>query len=139
MALDREISDAFGLLAVLLVFVIAYFSALLPQSEDLITRSRPVEEAARKAVVARLRAYLKLTAGFLSLVILVGIVVEPLSWHVVRDTAFQWPLPTLRAGLLLVDLCLVGMLVAGVRLVQRLGSRIRDLEKPAVLPPPPSS
>lgn len=31
--LDKQISDVFGLLAVLLVFVTGYFSALLPQAE----------------------------------------------------------------------------------------------------------
>jgi hypothetical protein len=134
--LDRQISDAFGVLAVLLVFVIAYFTALLPTVEELLERPSPEVEHERSQLLGRLRAYRKLAVGFAALTLLVGIVLLPLTADVVREWSFEWPIHTARAGLTLVDVCLLGMLVAGLRLFQRLSRRIRALEEPPPRPAP---
>lgn len=136
MTLDEEISDAFGLLAVLLVFVIAYFSAILPQADELIDRPRPSDDSTLRSLIAGLGAYRKLTAGFLVLVCMVAVVLWPLTSRVLRSTSWEWPVPTLRAGLILVDMCLVGLAAGGIRLVQRLSARITKLKEPLVLPLP---
>jgi uncharacterized integral membrane protein len=133
---DQQISNAFALLAVLLVFVIAYYSALLPQANDLMARPRPPEDSGVQALVARLRSYRALTAGYLALIALVMVVLYPLTRDVIEHTPWRWPVPTLRAGLLLVDLCLLGMLVAGARLWQRLAQRADSLSRPPPTPKP---
>src|SRR5207244_12325068 len=42
MSLDSQISDAFGLLGLLFVFVLGFFAAFVPVAEELIERSLPV-------------------------------------------------------------------------------------------------
>jgi hypothetical protein len=134
--LDRQISDTFGILAVLLVFVIAYFTALLPTVDELLERPTPEVEHERNRLLGRLKAYRKLTVGFLALIVLVGFVLSPHTIDVVEEWSFSWPIRTARAALMLVDVCLIGMLVAGLRVLQRLSRRIRAIAGPPPRPAP---
>lgn len=129
-------ADVFGVLGVLLVFVIAYFTALLPQVDELLQRPGPVEADLREALAARLGAYRKLTGGFLVLVALVGMVLYPLSDQVLRQWSFHWPFPASRSGLLVVDVCLLGIFLAGLRLIQRISRGIQVLRTPPAVPGP---
>jgi hypothetical protein len=88
MTLDEEISNAFALLGVLLVFVIGYFSALFPLAQDLIERPAPEIEADRQALVVRLRTYRVLVGGLSLLTVATGIVVTPLTRRVVTALPF---------------------------------------------------
>ena len=133
--LDKQISDVFGLLAVLLVFVIGYFSALLPQAEDLISRVRPNEEAQRLALRTRLTTFRRLAYGLESLIVLVAALLLSVSRQAITswppNLAFPWvfsdDFPTARAGLILVDLLLAAVFVATIWLIRSLSRRIRQL------------
>ena len=135
--LDAKISDVFGLLAVLLVFVIAYFSAIFPIADQLIEQDMSNKrESEKDALVARLGSYRWLTLGFLSLTVLVGLVVAPLSQEVIAAWSWHWPMSATRTGLLLVDVCLIGMVAAGMWLVWRLSRGIRNAKTPLPIPAP---
>jgi len=134
--LEEQIAEAFAVLGVLLVFVVAYFSAMLPQIDELLERPTPGERDARGALAGRLVAYRKLVAGFLGVIALVGVVVYPLTSQVLMSWQLRWPFRTLHAGLLLVDLFLIGMAVAGLRLIYRLSRRIRTLREALLVPRP---
>jgi hypothetical protein len=133
--LDKQISDIFGLLAVLLVFVIGYFSALLPQAEDLIARVRPNEEAQRRALRTRLSTFRRLAYGLEGL----NVLVLALLFSVSRQVLSGWPtnvpfpwissdtFPTVRGGLILVDVLLVAVLVATAWLIRTISQRMGQL------------
>lgn len=135
-ALDREISQAFGLLGLLLVFVLGYFSAFFPVVEELVHRDMPAsaskEEKAR--VVTRLRSYRRLLAGLAGLTVLVLAVLGPLTRRVAVAWRWSGPFPTIRAGLLMIDLMLVLLLAFTVWLLARLGHRIGELRRPVAYP-----
>ena len=133
--LDKQISDIFGLLAVLLVFVIGYFSALLPQAEDLIARLRPNEEAQRRVLRTRLATFRRLAYGLEGLTLLVLALLFSVSRQVITNwpanVPFPWVLsdnfPTIRGGLILVDVLLAAVFVATVWLIWTISSRIAQL------------
>jgi len=133
--LDKQISDIFALLAVLLVFVIGYFSALLPQAEELMARIRPNEEADRVALRTRLATFRRLAYGLEGLIILVVAVLFSVSSQVINrwpsDVQFPWftsaQFPTARGGLILTDLLLAAVFIATLWLIRALSSRIRKL------------
>lgn len=126
--LDQEISGVFGLLGLLFVFVIGYFSALLPQAEELVSRRASDVQDERTALVARLRSYRQLTIGLLTMVLLVMVVLLPITRRVLDTWSIRGPFPTLRAGLVLIDVFLVAMFVVGVRLLSRLSKRIKTVK-----------
>jgi hypothetical protein len=128
--LDDEIATAFGLLGLLLVFVIGYFAALFPLVQDLLERPAPEVAADRRALVSRLRTYRVLVGGVLLLAIATGIVVTPLTRRVVLAISFRGPFPTIQAGLLLIDLMLVALVTVTIWVWMRLGRRIRTLSAP---------
>jgi predicted metal-binding membrane protein len=125
--LDDEISTAFGLLGLLLVFVIGYFAALFPLAQDLLERPAPEVAADRRALISRLRTYWVLVGGVLLLTVGTGVVVTPLTRRVVQAIAFRGPFPTVQAGLLLIDVMLLALFAVTVWLWVRLGRRIRLL------------
>lgn len=104
--LDQQITDAGGLISLLLVFVFAYFSALLPVFEDLRHRPKPAAEDDRGALVRQLSTYRSIACGILSVVVAVLALLAPLSWRVARAQLWS-PFQTLRVGLLLVDVLLI--------------------------------
>lgn len=106
MSLDEQIVAAANLLAVLLVFVFAYFSALLPQIEELRSRQRPDVKLDRTQLSTRLRTYQLITVGLAVLVLAIFLLLVPLARQVI-DAGFLTPFDTLRAALLLVQMLLV--------------------------------
>lgn len=125
--LDREIADTFSLLGVLLVFVVAYGSVLLPQIEELVNRSVPDVAADRETLITRLGSHKKLTAGLSGLVVLVLLLLLPLTLRVAESLTFHGTFRTPRVGLLVVDTLLVGMLIVGIWLHRRVGKRETQL------------
>lgn len=125
--LDDDISSAFGLLGLLLVFVIGYFAALFPLTQDLLERSAPEVAADRRALISRLRTYRVLVGGVLLLAVGTGVVVAPLTRRVMLTISFRGPFPTIQAGLLLIDVMLVALFAVTMWVWVRLGRRIRIL------------
>lgn len=128
--LGDEISSAFALLGLLLVFVIGYFAALFPLTQDLLERPAPEVAADRGALISRLRTYRVLVGGVLLLTVATGVVVTPLSRRVVLTISLRGPFPTIEAGLLLIDVMLLALFAATVWVWIRLGRRIRALGTP---------
>lgn len=122
--LDDEISTAFGLLGLLLVFVIGYFAALFPLAQDLLERPVPEVKADRQALTSRLRTYRTLLGGVLLLTLGTGVVVTPLTRRVVLAISFGGPFQTIQAGLLLIDVMLLALFAVTVWVWVRLGRRI---------------
>ena len=125
--LDDEISSAFALLGLLLVFVIGYFAALFPLAQDLLERPAPEVAADRQTLITRLRTYRVLVGGVLLLTVATGVVVTPLTRRVVMAISLRGPFPTIEAGLLLIDLMLLALFAVTVWVWVRLGRRIRAL------------
>ncbi len=125
--LDDEISTAFGLLGLLLVFVIGYFAALFPLAQDLLERPAPEVAADRRALISRLRTYRVLVGGVLLLAVGTSVVVTPLTQRVMLAISFRGPFPTIQAGLLLIDVMLLALLAVTMWVWVRLGRRIRAL------------
>jgi hypothetical protein len=126
MVLDRQISDIFNLVAVLLVFVLGYFAAFFPQADVLIERDLPAgaSEADRRHLVHRLRAYRVLVVGTGTLAVIVLRLLSPLTADVAKQ--WSWHYSTPRTGLLAVDLMLLILLGVDGWLGVRLTKRIRD-------------
>jgi hypothetical protein len=137
-ALDREISQAFGLLGLLLVFVLGYFSAFLPLVEDLVHRDVPASASneERRQVLVRLQTYRRLVGGLSVLTVLVLAVLWPVTRRVASAWRWSGPFPTIRAGLLMVDLMLLLLLALTLWLLARLGNRIGQLKRPVGYPSP---
>ncbi len=129
MTLDDEISNAFSLLGVLLVFVIGYFAALFPLTEELLERPTPDVTADRRVLIARLRTYRILMGGVLLLTTATGVVVAPLTRRVVSAISFGGRFPTIQAGLLLIGVMLLALLVVALWAWVRLGRRINALRR----------
>lgn len=127
MNLDRQITDIFNLVAVLLVFVLGYFAAFFPQADELVERGLPAgsSEAERRRLVQRLRAYRVLVVGTGGLTAIVLGLLSPLTTDVARQ--WSWHYSTPRAGLLAVDLMLLVLLGVNGWLFVRLSRRIRNL------------
>lgn len=128
--LDDEISSAFALLGLLLVFVIGYFAALFPLAQDLLERPAPEVDADRGALISRLRTYRVLVGGVILLTVATGVVVTPLTRRVLLTFSFRGPFPTIEAGLLLIDVMLLALFSVTMWVWIRLGRRIRALRSP---------
>ncbi len=124
---DREISDAFSLLGVLLVFVFAYGSALLPLIVGVLEQTTPVAQDDRSAFVGRLKSYHRLILALIVVALTVGGVLAPLTRHVLATWTFSGPFSTPKAGLLLVDALLLLTVAASITLERVLSKRIRHL------------
>lgn len=129
MNLDRQITDVFNLIALLLVFVLGFFAAFFPQADDLIERDLPASasQADRAQLIRRLRSYRLLVGGTGALTAIVLAVLGPLTARVATD--WTWHYSTARVGLLAVDLMLLGMLGVNGWLFRRLSKRIGDFEQ----------
>ena len=110
--LDARIVAASSLVSVLLVFVFAYFSAVLPTIEELRARERPIADDDRKALRRRLGTYRMIVAAVIGLVGLVFLLLLPLSVEVLQGQPWTGPFNTLRVGLLLVEVLLLATAVA---------------------------
>ncbi|MFZ0169295.1 MAG: hypothetical protein WAL64_07715 [Candidatus Dormiibacterota bacterium] len=124
--LESQIAQVFNLLAVLLVFVLAYFSAVLPQALSALSETDPaslsgLDDSSCTALVGRMSTYRWLMLGSAVLVVLVGVVVSPLTHDVLQQPdVIRWSTPPTFSGLLLVDVCLFGMLVTALVFIARL-------------------
>jgi hypothetical protein len=125
--LNKQIADAGALLALLLVFVFAYFAALLPIWEDLRQRVRPPADDDRAALRQRVSIYRLLGWALLAIIALVLLVLGPLSWRVLNSEIFS-PFQTIRVELLLVDALLIGTAVGVVAEVVLLSGKRNDLQ-----------
>jgi hypothetical protein len=106
LTLDQQIVNAGGLIALLLVFVFAFFAALLPNFETARFQSIPAAVDDIHSLVGRLSTYRALAWSLFGVVVLVLALLGPLTR---RDLGSQiWnPFDTLRAGLLFVDVLLI--------------------------------
>lgn len=127
MMIDEEISSAFSLLGLLLVFVIGYFAAFFPLAQELIERPAPDVLADRQALIAKLRTYRVLLGGVLLLTFSTGVVVTPLTRNVLMNISLRGPFPTIEAGLLLLDVMLAALFVVSAWVWFRLGQRSHAL------------
>jgi O-antigen/teichoic acid export membrane protein len=125
--LDKEIGDAINLIAILLVFVFAYFSAVWPQAASLIDEPSPSVQTDKKRLVGRLRVYQRLLVGLAALIASIIILLAPLTRRVGAELSWGGSYDILRAGLLLVDVLLVSTLCAAVLTWNRLRQRINEL------------
>lgn len=125
--LDAQIVAASSLVSVLLVFVFAYFSAVLPTIEELRARARPIADDDRAALRRRLGTYQSIVAAVIVLVGLVVLLLLPLSVEVLRGQPWQGTFNTLRVGLLLVDVLLVATAAALVMEFVMMGRRRSEL------------
>lgn len=105
-SLDEQIVDAGGLISLLLVFVFAYFSAILPLLEDARRRAKPAARDDQETLMRRLSNYRALGCGLLAVVLLVLLLLGPLSWHALTGQLWR-PFRTLRVGLLIIDVLLL--------------------------------
>jgi hypothetical protein len=125
--LDAQIVAVSSLVSVLLVFVFAYFSAVLPTIEELRARSRPTADDDRAALRRRLGTYRMIVAAVIALVTLVFLLLLPLSIEVLRGQPWIGPFNTLRVGLLLVDVLLLATAAALVLEFVLMGRRRAEL------------
>jgi hypothetical protein len=124
--LNGQIVDASSLLALLLVFVFAYFAALFPLFEEARQRPTPPARDDRAALIRRLSQYLRLGCGFLLITVMVILTLAPISWHALQTSLWS-PFQTLRVGLLLVDVLLVATSATTVLEVSLVWNRRAEL------------
>lgn len=125
--LDQEIVEAGGLISLLLVFVFAYFSALLPFFEDLRHRPKPPAQDDQRALHRQVSTYRALACGLFTIIILLLGLLGPLSWRALNAQLWS-PFQTVRVGLLLVDVLLLTTGTGVVAEVILLTKRQRDLK-----------
>jgi len=89
MTLEEQISSAFSLLGLLLVFVIGYFAAFFPLAQEPIERPAPDVTADRRALANKLRTYRVLFAGVLILTVATAIVLTPLTRRALVSISFR--------------------------------------------------
>lgn len=126
MGLDSDIKDAFGLAGVLLVFVFTYFSLVLSRAEELLGTPTPTVAADRRRLQNRCADLRRMLIGLEVVVVAVVALLAPLTVRTVRR--LEWaPFNTVRAGLLLVQIFLVGLGFVGGRFIQRASRRIAEI------------
>jgi O-antigen/teichoic acid export membrane protein len=128
--LDDQIADASNLIAILLVFVFGYFSAIWPQLIVLLDEPAPTVAADRRRLASRLHAYQNLLLGLGLLVVAVVALLAPPTWQILAHHSWTGPYHVLRAGLVLVDLLLLSMLAIVARTISRLSRRRGVLSRP---------
>jgi hypothetical protein len=111
--LNTQITDVSALAALLLVFVFAYFAALLPIWEGIRQQARPPADDDRAALRRQISSYRILGWALLAVIALVLLILGPLSWHVLHSELWD-PFQTIRMALLLVDVLLLGTAVGVV-------------------------
>jgi hypothetical protein len=125
--LDGEISDAVGLVGLLLVFVAGYLTATWSSAAELLERPVPEVAADRARLRGRVAATRAVATGSLVATIAVLVLLIPLSHRVVTSFDLRGRFDTLRAGLLLVDVFLLSLAISALVLVRRLTHRAREL------------
>jgi hypothetical protein len=124
--IDKQIIDAFAVVAVLLTFVFAFFTILVALTEALLGARVPDVDADITKVKGQLLAYAVLFAIVGVVAILVALATTPLlSMVVTRSGWVPWQSDyrVVRGGLVLTDLLLLGTFVAAAVDLARLLSR----------------
>ena len=126
MTIDKQITDDFALLSLLLVFVLGYFAAVLPVVESLLA-SRPTETVVLGDWKRRVRSYLFLTIALTLLNVLVLAAFGSISVQVIQGwvsgDGHGFSLP--RNGLLLIDAYIVATIAGGIWVSARLVGECR--------------
>jgi hypothetical protein len=125
--IDKQISDAVGLVGLLLVFVAGYLTATWTNASDLTSRPIPTIATDRARLRSRVVATRAVAVGALVSIVAVILLLVPLSVDVVSRVDLDSEFNTLRAGLLLVDAFLVSLAVAAAVLIHRLNQRAAAL------------
>lgn len=129
MRLNRDIADSFQVISLLLVFVLAYFSAIYGQIQRAVRA--PAGPAQTIGQLTELRGehrtYRRLLVFFAVVVTVIFALVAPLAVRIIAALARQFSYSTLRAGLLLVEVFLICALAAAGWLIRQLNARIRDI------------
>ena len=126
MTLDDQIVAVASVIGILLVFVFAYFAALLPLIEGLRGEKEPDINADKQRLRTKVRSYQLITAGLSVLILFVFVLLIPLSTQVIKEGLLN-PFNTLRACLLLVDLFLVVTVVVLAIELKLLGDKYSEL------------
>jgi len=125
--LNREISDAVGLISLLLVFVVAFFAAIWPQASSLLSEPIPAVATDRAKLVGRLKAYRWLLVVLVLLVVVILVLLAPLTLRILARVEWGGSYDTLRAGLLLVVLLLVMCLAVAIYIWNEFRERINKV------------
>lgn len=128
-SLDKDIVDAAALVSILLVFVFAYFSAVLPQMEQLRSQPRPSPIDDRTALRARLFAFELIAAATSLITVGVFVVMLPLGVRALKTFSLGADLSTLRSGVVLVLALLVATAAALILEIVLLHRRRNELRK----------
>jgi CBS domain containing-hemolysin-like protein len=115
--LDSRIVDSSSFVAILLVFVFAFFSALFTQIETARARPTPEVAADKRALSRQLRNYQWMAGGLIAVNLGVLLVMLPLTWQVL--THMDWT-NVLRSSLIFANflmLVTIAALVAEVVLM----------------------
>ena len=129
--LDKAITDVMASLAVLLVFVVAFFSALLGPVDAAIQTSLPGDPDQQPTLFRRLRRLMIIVGAFLTfsvtcLVTLLPLTIECLTnWRWIVDGR----IPTDRGVLLLIDVSMAALVVAAAGLLIRVVRRRDELRE----------
>jgi hypothetical protein len=125
--LDEEIHQILDVFSLLLVFVIAYFTALLPRLEDLLEEVRPQVAHDRTRLQAKLLAYQRLLTALACVILLILALALPTTTALLSSLDFDRRFSTLRAGFLLLVLLLVASFAWVVRFALRLRGRRQEI------------
>jgi 4-amino-4-deoxy-L-arabinose transferase-like glycosyltransferase len=126
-SLDAEIQEILDIFSLLIVFVIAYFTALMPRLEELMEQPRPQVARDRTRLGAKLSAYQRILAAFIGVILLVMALAVPIALEVIASFDINERFSTLRGGFLLLVLLLLASLVWVVHFELRLRLRRREV------------
>jgi hypothetical protein len=124
--LEQEVSDAIGLIGLLLVFVVGYFSAVIPSSDELVGRPTPNVGYDRAQLANRLRSLRNLFVGLGVLIVAVLAVLAPLVVRV-TDALLHQPYSIVLGGVMIVVVALFVMLGASGAMAVRVERRRKGL------------
>lgn len=122
-----EITEASGLIGLLLVFVFGYFTAVLPAALAARDTPRPEVKADIDDLVGALRRYCLVVVALLVLDVLTLAWLIPLTVETIRAITFDSGFPTIEVGLFMMVLLLASLLGTTIWLLVALLKRIAKL------------
>ncbi len=130
-ALDQDITAAFQVISLLLVFALAYFSAIYPAIKH--TLDEPVGKTLRltrlqdlKSECRKYQQYLKIFAGVMAVPFLL---LMPLGVRIIGAWARGGQYSMVRAGLICVEFFLIFALAIAVGLYRDFLAKIKSIDK----------
>lgn len=119
MELDKQITDAFSVVSLLLAVAAAYLAAIWPIINDLLGEPRVSDNYEAEALGRKRTSYSVATGVLTIFQASVAVILAPLVFRVFEHWDRDGPFNPLRAGLLLAELALLaGVLVAGTLAVR---------------------